>query len=146
MVKSQVTTDPPTFDPTPDPSPPPTTAFPTALTTTAGPTNAPTDGNCEDQGLIKHINWDKLMDETEGATEIPLHSCVVDFDTSTYQLEVDCDLQYLGYATDDLLYKGNESLGITYSIGLNSFFSSRYTCITLSVCTIMLLLSQECYR
>ena len=85
--------------------------------------------NCEDDGLIKHINWDKLMDKTEGAAEIPHHSCTVDFDTATFVLDVNCDLEYLGYATDNLYLKGNESLGITYSIGMTSFYSTRYTLI-----------------
>ena len=65
------------------------------------------------------------MDKTEKAGQIPNHSCTVNFDVNTFTLDVNCDLEYLGYATDNYYLQGNESLGITYTIGMTSFFGSR---------------------
>ena len=82
--------------------------------------------DCEEKGLIRHINWDNLMNSEDPFKEMPQHSCDIEFVPSKYVLTIDCRLEYLGYATDNLLLKGEESLGITYQLGLNSFVSTRY--------------------
>ena len=79
---------------------------------------------CEEKGLIKHINWNELS--ADNALEIPKHSCNLDFDTISYKLEIDCNLEYLGYATDYFLYKNRKALGITYVLDFASFDTSRY--------------------
>ena len=74
--------------------------------------------DCEERGLVKHINWDNLMsqDPEISVPEIPSAYCDINFHGSTYELEVDCRLEYLGYATDNSLLKGQNGLGITLQI------------------------------
>ena len=54
-----------------------------------------------------------------------MHAFSLDFDLSTFELTIDGNLEYMGYATDNLLLDGNNTLGITYVIGFDSFATSR---------------------
>eukprot|EP01083_Nonionella_stella_P053736 142020_1 len=128
------TTESPTIEPTPFPILIETTPAPVTLITTTAALE-----NCEDSGHIKHINWNHLANakhmDSHHDREIPKHSFNVRFNLHTYELNIDVDLEYLGYATDKYLLKGDYSLGTTYVIGFDSFDSSKNVINEPSTCS-----------
>eukprot|EP01083_Nonionella_stella_P263575 895219_1 len=133
IISTAIPTEEPTVIPTINPTVVPTTV-PNAVSSakavipippeTTITSDDPTRNNCEDSGSIKHINWDHLanaqyMKDNHG--EMPRHSFNLKFNLQTYELNIDCDLEYLGYSTDAYLLQGEYSLGTTYVIGFDSF-------------------------
>eukprot|EP01084_Bolivina_argentea_P156017 271868_1 len=52
--------------------------------------------NCEDEAIVKHINWDKLQNDVDNSAEIPYSDFSINLDVSTIVLTFDIDLEYIG--------------------------------------------------
>eukprot|EP01084_Bolivina_argentea_P159548 277856_1 len=85
-------------------------------TTTAGPTVSA----CNDSIDITHINWDLVVNDVND-NEIPYYNVVLDVKVDELSVDIDVDLEYLGYSYGD---NGIYGFGTTYFISLNSFSSN----------------------
>eukprot|EP01084_Bolivina_argentea_P256071 431003_1 len=79
---------------------------------------------CEEDGEIKHINWNELQNAVDNSAEIPYSSFNIYLD-NTLTMTFDVDLEYIGYSSDgnfDVEY----NLGTTYVVGFDSFGTSGH--------------------
>ena len=84
-----------------------------------GQTTAEPD--CESQGIVTHIDWDKLQSEYN-SSQLPYHNLTIAFDTSNGDFTFDLDLEYLGSSNDP--NSNNYNLGTTYIVDFSPFGTS----------------------
>ena len=74
-------------------------------------------GNCEENGMINHFEWDDLM--AHGATNdtIPYSYYDMNVIEGTLDLEIDVELEYLGYSIGER----HAHIGTTYVLGFVEF-------------------------
>lgn len=77
------------------------------------------DSNCESIGAIKHFDWEVLLNEDGNKQAIPSYNISIDVKKSLF---IDIDLEYIGFATDSLVFTNDQyTLGTTYYIGFAPF-------------------------
>eukprot|EP01084_Bolivina_argentea_P256075 431011_1 len=79
--------------------------------------------NCEDDGEIKHINWNQLQNADNNSNQIPYSDFTISLDTNKLEMTIDIDLQYVGSSSDGN-FDSNYNLGTTYVIDFDSFGTS----------------------
>eukprot|EP01084_Bolivina_argentea_P181074 312767_1 len=72
--------------------------------------------SCENNGSITHFNWNELM-QNKNNNSIPYFNYTLEFNKNTLQLDINVDLEYLGYSIGEK----HSHIGTTYVLDFESF-------------------------